>query len=200
METVDNAIELASIDDVDRLAERIPDNWTLCKLFEDHRRACEAETMVAQTIQAARINAKEHGEPFSFKGGGVKTSSGGGLVDNRTAYGWLVREGWFVEDERQGRTVIFPTKKLIAKLDGFLGNPVATPSPPRRQRRNVMALESLLHKYVMRAGPIHHALTECGQFVYAASETTRDWSKVICPDCKAKQATEPKAAPASDEG
>lgn len=119
-------IELASIEDVSRLAERIDDSWTLCQLFEGHRRACEAETMVAQTIHGARINAKEHGEPFSFKGDGVNSSGGAGLVDNRTAYGWLIGEGFFIEDKRQGRAVIFPTKKLIARLDGFLPNLAAT--------------------------------------------------------------------------
>lgn len=115
-------VELASVEDVNRLAELIKDNWSLCQLFEGHRRACEAETMVAQTIHAARINAKKHGEPFSFKGDGVHGSSGGGLVDNGTAYAWLVGEEFFVESghAKLGREVIFPTKKLIDRLDAFL--------------------------------------------------------------------------------
>lgn len=131
METVDSAVELASVEDVTRLAEQIKDNWTLCQLFEDHRRATEAEYMVAETIHAARSNAKEHNEPFSFKGDGVESISGGGLCHNLGAYMWLTGEGWFVEDERQGRTVIFPTKKLIARLDTFFGN--ATPATTEKR-------------------------------------------------------------------
>jgi hypothetical protein len=126
---VETERELASIEDVNRLAGQIEDNWTLCQLFEDHRRACEAETMVAQTIHAAKINAKEHGKPFSFKGDGVHGSSGGYLIDNGTAYAWLVDEGFFVESGHSvlKREVIFPTRKLIDRLDRFLGNPIATP-------------------------------------------------------------------------
>lgn len=116
--TVSEKVELASVEDVNSLAERIG-NTDLCEFFSGYRQACEAETMVAQTIRAARINAKEHGEPFAFKGDGVHTRGHGGIVDNATAYARLVAEDFFVEDERQEKPAIFPTKKLAKRLDAF---------------------------------------------------------------------------------
>ena len=117
----------ATIEDINRLAELINDNWSLCQLFEGKRWACEAETMVAQTILAAKINSKKEGEPFSWRGGGVLSSGGNGLVDNGTAYGMLTSEEYFVEEERTNKegskqVVIFPTKRLVTLLDHhFLG-------------------------------------------------------------------------------
>ncbi len=106
--------ETASTEDVQELAAAVPDNWALCQLFEGRRRACEAEYMVAETIHASRINAEAHGRPFSFKGDGVHSVSGAGLADNGTAYAWLVDDGYFVEDEHEGRPIICMTSKLVA--------------------------------------------------------------------------------------
>ena len=78
--------------------------------------------MVAQTIHAAVLNSDTHGEPFSFKDDGVHGNSGAGIVDNGRAYAWLIRDGFFVEAERECRTVIFPTKKLVEHLDQYLGS------------------------------------------------------------------------------
>jgi hypothetical protein len=107
----------ATIEQIERLLPQIPDNWALCELFRDHRRASEAEMMVAQTIHAAKLNFDEHGKPFSFRGDGVFGRGGGGLVDNGTAYSWLVGEGWFEEDTHDGKPVIYMTEKLIERLD-----------------------------------------------------------------------------------
>ncbi len=87
-----NARPMATVEEVTRLAEKIKDNRTLCKLFDGKPRASEAEYMVAQTIHAAKINATTHGQPFFFKGDNCESCSGGGLADNATAYGWLVKE------------------------------------------------------------------------------------------------------------
>lgn len=107
----------ATIEDVNRLAEIIADNWSLCELFAHKRNACEGEYMVAETIHAAAINAKAHGKPFSLKGNGVHSCGGGGLVNNGAAYGWLIEDGYFVESEHEGRPVIYPTRKLVLHLD-----------------------------------------------------------------------------------
>ena len=109
----------ATIDDVNRLADKIEDDWTLCELFKGRRRAKEGEYMVAQTIHAARTNAEKRGKPFSFKGAGVEGRGGGGLVDNGTAYAWLLEDEFFVEDKHEGKTVIYPTQTLINALDEF---------------------------------------------------------------------------------
>jgi len=112
---------LATTEDIVRLAAVIPDNRALCELFDGKCRcAAEAEMMVAQTIHAAKLNAEKHDEPFSFEGYGIRSRSGDGLVDNDTAYSWLLDKGYFVNNQRQGRTVIFPTAKLVTVLDGFL--------------------------------------------------------------------------------
>lgn len=112
----------AYIEDIRRLAEIIKDDWILCGLFEGCGVACEAETMVAQTIHAARINFEKHGKSFSFRGDGVFCSSGGGLVNNGKAYRMLLEKEFFVEGEYDDRPVIFPTQKLITFLDGFFAN------------------------------------------------------------------------------
>lgn len=108
-----------SVDDISRLAALIKDNWSLCEFLGNS----EAEYMVAETIHAAKINLEQHGEPFSIRGAGVFACTGGGLFDNGSAYHRLLDEGLFVEDQReidgQNVTVIFPTQKLIEKLDAF---------------------------------------------------------------------------------
>lgn len=110
-----NTQQKAAIDDIRPLAAKIKDNWSLCKFYG----TCEAETMVAQTIQAAVINFQKRGEAFSFRGKGVFACSGGGLFNNGKAYRRLLDDGMFVEDTREGKPVIFPTQKLIDKLQKF---------------------------------------------------------------------------------
>lgn len=100
------------------LTEKIKDNWSLCEFFADMgSRASEKEYMVAETIHACKINHAQHGECFSFKG--KLQNSGNGLVDNTTAYGWLVGNGYFKEETRESRPVIIPTPKLLDRLEWF---------------------------------------------------------------------------------
>lgn len=118
----------ATIKDIRRLADRIKDNWSLCELFAETRRAAEAEMMVAQTFHAAVINQEKQGEPFSFRGDNVLTCHGGGLADNATAYGMLLQRGYFVEEQRPPKTVIFVTQKLVEYLDAFFAKKEAVPA------------------------------------------------------------------------
>jgi hypothetical protein len=116
-------------EDLKRLAGLIKDNWSLCQIMEGcGPRASEKEYMIAETIRAAARNLETRGEPFSFRGDGVYSYEGGGLVDNATAYGYLLTEGYFEERERPDITdvpegiakgkavVIYPTRKLLDKL------------------------------------------------------------------------------------
>lgn len=112
-------IEKAQLEDILRLKARIKDNWSLCQLFEGTPAAAEAEAMVAQTFRAAVISQEKWGEPFSFRGAGVSACHGGGLADNRSAYDMLLDKGYFVEEQREGKTVIFITQKLVEFLDAF---------------------------------------------------------------------------------
>ena len=118
IENENGFVKLAQIKDIKRLIKKIPNDWALCQLFEGTRRAAEAEMMVAQTIHACGLNLKEHGEAFSWRGDGVFSSGHGGLVDNGTAYGMLVDREYFVEEERDGKTIIRMTQRLIHLLDG----------------------------------------------------------------------------------
>ena len=109
----------ARIEDIKRLRKKIKDNWALCQLFEGHHKAFEAEYMVAETVHACVMNHKEHDEAFSFRGGGIRSTGSGGLVDNRTAYDRLIDQKYFIEGEHDGKVVIFMTQKLVDYLDEF---------------------------------------------------------------------------------
>lgn len=101
------------------LAEKIKDNWSLCEFMaKNGPRACEKETMIAQTICACKINLKEHGKAFSFD----KCDRGiynGGIVDNRTAYNYLFQNGYFKAGKFKSQATIEPTEKLIVELEQF---------------------------------------------------------------------------------
>ncbi len=109
----------ATLEGIERIAKKIKDSWSLCELFAGTKRAYEAETMVVQTFLAAIQNQKKHGEPFSFRGKGVHSTSGGGIVDNATAYNMLLDRGYFVEESHKGKVVIFITQGLIDFVDGY---------------------------------------------------------------------------------
>lgn len=98
-----------------RIRPLVADGWSLCGFMGKHER----EVMAAQTIQAAEANLKTHGEPFSFRDPNCLATKGNGLADNTSAYRWLVAEGYFAEDTRQGRPVIFPTMKLLDALERY---------------------------------------------------------------------------------
>lgn len=109
----------ASIEDIQQLKKWIKDNWALCQLFEGTYAACEAEIMVAQTVHAAVANYKEFGEAFSWKGKGVERPRDRAGTDNATAYQMLLKRGYFIEQERDERTIIVITQKLVDLLDKF---------------------------------------------------------------------------------
>lgn len=101
--------EKATIEDIDRLKAQIKHPGSLCNFAGK----CEKETMVGQTIHACATNYKKHGECFSVHA--IK----GNMADNAQSYSELVTDGLFIQEDRDGQTVIFPTKKLILKLDAF---------------------------------------------------------------------------------
>lgn len=111
--------QLATIEDLRRLAKKVPDNWHLCELFNGTRCATEAEVMVAQTIQACVHNYDEYNTPFSFRGDGVFSYGGGGLVNNGSAYHMLLNREYFVERQRKERVIILVTKNLVDLLDVY---------------------------------------------------------------------------------
>jgi hypothetical protein len=106
-----SALEHASIEDVRRMKEQIPDNWAICEFTGD----VESELMVAQTLHAAVINFDKHGEAYSIRGPGVRSI--GPHVNNARGYQKLLDWKYIVEDERDGKVVIFPTVTLIKALD-----------------------------------------------------------------------------------
>lgn len=113
-------VEKATIEDIRKLAKKIPDPRTLMQLFEGTPRASEAEWMVCQTLHACILNHKEHGEAFSIREDSVFGQSGAGLVDNGTAYRKLLERKFFVEEKRGDKTVIIMTQKLVDVLKGHL--------------------------------------------------------------------------------
>lgn len=115
-----DTITMAKFKDIQALAKRIPSDWSLCELFDGTSRAKEAEVMVAQTLHACVLNHKAHGVAFSWRGERVFSRGGGGIVDNGTAYGMLLKREYFVEEERDGKTIIFVTQKLVDLLEGHL--------------------------------------------------------------------------------
>lgn len=110
----------AKVEDIIDLASKIPDNWALCQLFEGTPRACEAETMVAQTLHACVLNHKKHGTAFSWRGDGVQTPRQKCGTDNATAYGMLLNRKYFVEEGRDNKVIIIMTQKLVDLLRGHL--------------------------------------------------------------------------------
>jgi hypothetical protein len=79
----------------------------------------EREVLVGQTIVASVHNLDARGEAYSIRGAGVFSVVGGGLFDNYSAYCYLLKNGYFEEDDRGGRVVIFPTRKLLDALLRF---------------------------------------------------------------------------------
>ena len=111
-------MKLATAEDVTRLSPKV---GNLCGLFRGYRAACEAEVMTQQTIQAAVINFKKHGEAYSILDDNARINSMRS-ADNGTALNWLLSDNFFVEAERGGKAVIFPTEKLILLLDSYFAD------------------------------------------------------------------------------
>lgn len=111
---------LATEKDILRLVNAIENDWTLAMFMSKHKRAKEAEVMIAQTLHACKLNLSKGRGLFSFKGDGLQQRSGWGLIDNPTAYATLLRIGYFIEDVYEGRSIIRPTQTLVDALDSFL--------------------------------------------------------------------------------
>lgn len=123
------------VEDLRWVNDRLADSFSLC----DFLGVTEREVMVFQTIRAAVRNLDTAGEPFSVRGTNVFASSGNGLINNGPAYVYLVDNGYCEEEERDGKTVIFPTRKLLDGLIAFLGRPrlvrtAQAPEAPRPSR------------------------------------------------------------------
>lgn len=103
--------------DLRAVRARLKDSFSLCEFMG----VTEREVMVFQTIRAAVTNLDSLGEPYSVRGSGVFTVAGNGLFDNRSAYTYLVDKGYFDEEDRDGLTLIFPTRKLLNELMDFFG-------------------------------------------------------------------------------
>lgn len=110
----------AFIDRLKTVRLHIKDNWSLC----DFMGKCEREDLVAQTVCAAVLNVERLGEAFSWKGNNLDRDDPSGLCDSGTAYRWLVDCGYFEEATRDGKPVIFPTGRLVARLEGFFAKKV----------------------------------------------------------------------------
>ena len=120
------------LDDLKAIVKRIKDNFSLCEFAGK----TETEYMVAETVHAACLNFKDHGQPFSFKGEEVRSVGGG--MDNDTGYQICLDRGWFYEEPldpalgilvpkktwmEDGKViVIFPTRKLLDDLNVFFAN------------------------------------------------------------------------------
>jgi len=98
----------ATIEDIERLVPLITHSGSLCGFLGK----CEKKVMVGQTIHACKNNHLEGLGCFSFKA--IKMAA-----DNLRSYSELVNDGLFIEEKHGEKTVIYPTKALIAKLEGF---------------------------------------------------------------------------------
>ena len=99
------------IERLKRIREAIPrGSWDLMNFTGNS----ESEVMIAQTVYAAINNLNgQPKEPYSIR----NISDGYG---NQKAYEWLIRDGYFREETREEKTVIFITDKLLEKLEGYL--------------------------------------------------------------------------------
>jgi len=128
---MDENNDSADISDLRRLRKRVPDNWALCEFLG----SCEAEMIIAQTIHAACRNYDQCAEAYSIRGPACLSVFGGGLIDNATAYHRLIEGGLLIEARRGGNVVLFPTKKLVERLDCFLSN--REPALPAKEEGDV---------------------------------------------------------------
>lgn len=102
------------------ICARVPDNWALCELGRSlnmTKNAFEAEMLIAQTIHAAMLNRETNGVPYSFRAGPIM-DDWSGLNNSGTAYGFLLNNGFFVEEQLDLSEVKKPPKNVIADRDG----------------------------------------------------------------------------------
>ena len=102
----------ATIEDIKRLIPKIKTHWDLCEFLGK----TEKEVLVTQTIHACKINYDEGKGCFSFLGD-LRERPHNEYI---SSYQSLIDNGMFTEGLYKGKKVIFPTKKLILKLEAFL--------------------------------------------------------------------------------
>jgi hypothetical protein len=104
-----------TIDRLRALKAKIKDCWSLCGFMQKFERDC----LVFETIHASVNNFDKYGVAFSFRGNSVFAFYGNGLIDNASAYDYLVREGHFIESQRREKPIIIPSEKLLTALEEF---------------------------------------------------------------------------------
>lgn len=102
------------LEDLPRLKELITKHG-----LGDFLRKCEREELVAQTISGAVFNLEKTGEAYSIRGDGVLKGRQVCGTDNAEAYEFLLDHEYFIEAERDGKQVIFPTPYLLSALNGY---------------------------------------------------------------------------------
>lgn len=99
------------LQDLAFVREQIKDHRSLCEFMGK----TEKEVLVAQTIRATGVTLEAEGEPFSVLGNLQDSPH----CENTASYQDLVDDGYFAEETRGKRTVIFPTRKLLDALKVF---------------------------------------------------------------------------------
>lgn len=94
---------IATIEAIRPVAARITSDMALCGSW---LRKTEKEVMICQTLRAAVVRSDAGKEAAS-----IKAISGN--WQNVTPYRELVADGYFVEAEADGETLIYPTTKLV---------------------------------------------------------------------------------------
>jgi len=122
-------IAKASIEDLRRLKAKMEDNFALCSFMGK----TEKEYMVACTIHAAvnNFDDPERKEAYSVRGNVFCNT------DNTQSYNFLRERGYFHEEARDDKIVIFVTQKLVDALDAFFdkGTTIPHTEPCRRRWR-----------------------------------------------------------------
>lgn len=121
------------VSDLRRIAAAIKNPpWDLCQFCEGQSRASEREYMICETVFAAIKNLEgEPKEPFSWIGANAKTNHYGRHAMNGEAFEGLLEQRYIVEEERDGKPVMFLTRLALELLLRHLKLPAedATPNP-----------------------------------------------------------------------
>lgn len=112
-------LDSGDFDDLRRLTKRVPNQWALCELFKDFKRASEMEFIAGSTLHACVNNLDRHGKAFSFVSNSVTATSGGGLVDNATAWSQLKANG-FIDAVFVAEGAYSPVPDDINNSDGSI--------------------------------------------------------------------------------
>ena len=109
----------AKLVDIQRMKDQIKDIWPLYGLFDGTPDTREAECMVDQVFYETLRNQEIYGQAFSSKPPGIHPLVGGGVESNASAYSMLIARKYFIEEDRDHRTVIFITQRLVDLVAGL---------------------------------------------------------------------------------